>query len=105
MLLYENAYNEPSMVRTNNTPFAWMVVHRIPILYSITHSALNFVFPRKLFVYPGALHPHWQLPQVIVPATAPPEAPWCPFSVTMPTADDAARRLTALNTAAETAAQ
>ncbi|KAL8447970.1 hypothetical protein Emag_004084 [Eimeria magna] len=41
------------------------------------------------------------LPQVVVPARPPPEAPCCPFSVTMPSPTDAAARINALNKAAE----
>lgn len=52
---------------------------------------------RKLFVYPGAIHPHWQLPQVVVPALPPPKAPHCPFSLTLASPEDAAERLRQLN--------
>ncbi|KAL8450435.1 hypothetical protein Emed_002523 [Eimeria media] len=67
----------------------------------LPNNRLRQIFYRRLFVYPGALHPHWQLPQVVVPARPPPEAPCCPFSVTMPSPIDAAARINALNKAAE----
>mmetsp|Transcript_32393 Transcript_32393/g.70882 ORF Transcript_32393/g.70882 Transcript_32393/m.70882 type:complete len:152 (+) Transcript_32393:1-456(+) len=40
---------------------------------------------RKLYVYPGAIHPHWGIPQVVVPVQPvdPAEVPNC-FSVEQP---------------------
>ncbi|XP_026190912.1 uncharacterized protein LOC34623265 [Cyclospora cayetanensis] len=71
----------------------------------LPNNRLRQLFYRRLFVYPGALHPHWQLPQVVVPAQPPPEAPCCPFSLTLPREEDAAERINALNEAAELAAR
>ncbi|KAL8432435.1 hypothetical protein Efla_000212 [Eimeria flavescens] len=65
----------------------------------LPNNRLRQIFYRKLFVYPGALHPHWQLPQVVVPARPTPEAACCPFSVCLPDAADAAARIHALNKA------
>lgn len=33
----------------------------------LPNNRLRTLYYRKLFVYPGALHPHWGIPQVIVP--------------------------------------
>ncbi|SBS80575.1 mitochondrial ribosomal protein L13 precursor, putative [Plasmodium ovale] len=33
----------------------------------LPNNRLRQIYYRKLFVYPGALHPHWGIPQVIVP--------------------------------------
>merc|ERR1712190_169895 len=36
---------------------------------------------RRLYVYPGAIHPHWGIPQVVVPAERRPEVIPSAFSV------------------------
>ncbi|SOV73756.1 mitochondrial ribosomal protein L13 precursor, putative [Plasmodium sp. gorilla clade G3] len=33
----------------------------------LPNNRLRQIFYRKLYVYPGALHPHWGIPQVVVP--------------------------------------
>ncbi|CAD2097052.1 50S ribosomal protein L13 [Plasmodium vinckei petteri] len=33
----------------------------------LPNNRLRQIYYRKLFVYPGALHPHWGIPQVVVP--------------------------------------
>ncbi|KAL8430320.1 hypothetical protein ACSSS7_005988 [Eimeria intestinalis] len=78
-----------------------VVVINLAVKRMLPNNRLRQIFYRRLFVYPGALHPHWQLPQVVVPARPPPEAPCCPFSVTMPSSADAAARINAVNEAAE----
>lgn len=45
-------------------------------------NRLRQIMYRKLFVYAGALHPHWQVPQVVVPAVLPSEIKRPAFSLT-----------------------
>ncbi|KFG55083.1 putative 50S ribosomal protein L13, partial [Toxoplasma gondii FOU] len=59
-------------------------------------NRLRPIMYRKLFVYAGALHPHWQVPQVIVPAKTPAEVSFLPFSVERADPVQAAARIAAL---------
>ncbi|PFH35236.1 putative 50S ribosomal protein L13 [Besnoitia besnoiti] len=61
------------------------------------------VMYRKLFVYAGALHPHWQVPQVVVPAKPPAEVPFSPFSVDTADPALAAARIAAVGGSAKAA--
>jgi len=45
---------------------------------------------RRLYVYPGAIHPHWGIPQVVVPVEKRPESVPNAFSLDMPLVPDEA---------------
>ncbi|PHJ19811.1 50s ribosomal protein l13 [Cystoisospora suis] len=64
-------------------------------------NRLRQVMYRKLFVYAGALHPHWQIPQVIVRSTPPAEVPFSPFSIDSADPAAAIARISALEAASK----
>ncbi|KAF4676976.1 hypothetical protein FOL47_003973 [Perkinsus chesapeaki] len=53
-------------------------------------TLIRTVMTRRLFIYPGAIHPHWNIPQVVVPRPPPPPVSDPVFTVTRPLNDSSA---------------
>ncbi|EER06466.1 hypothetical protein Pmar_PMAR006277 [Perkinsus marinus ATCC 50983] len=53
-------------------------------------TLIRTVMTRRLFIYPGAIHPHWNIPQVVVPRPNPPPVSDPVFTVTRPLNDTSA---------------
>ncbi|KAF4746120.1 hypothetical protein FOZ62_000606 [Perkinsus olseni] len=50
-------------------------------------TLVRTVMTRRLYIYPGAIHPHWGIPQVVVPRPTPPPVSDPVFTVTRPLND------------------
>ncbi|KAF4666594.1 hypothetical protein FOZ61_009534 [Perkinsus olseni] len=53
-------------------------------------TLVRTVMTRRLYIYPGAIHPHWGIPQVVVPRPTPPPVSDPVFTVTRPLNDTSA---------------
>merc|ERR1712176_302917 len=60
------------------------IVLSMAVKRMLPNNYIRSNYLRKFYCYPGAIHPHWGVPQVVVPAETRTEAVRPAFSVEMP---------------------
>lgn len=65
---FRKSHSKGNKILTCKTVFARnpSMILNLAVKRMLPNNRLRQIFYRKLYVYPGALHPHWGLPQVVV---------------------------------------
>ncbi|VWU50786.1 mitochondrial ribosomal protein L13 precursor, putative [Hepatocystis sp. ex Piliocolobus tephrosceles] len=66
---FRKSHSKGNKILTCKTVFARnpSMIINLAVKRMLPNNRLRQIYYRKLFVYPGALHPHWGIPQVVVP--------------------------------------